>query len=85
MRYLCTICSKKKRLEAELMPARLRYLSSRISLLIEQSQISGIPLLILSGRYGLLSPDEQIPWYDHLLLEDEVMTLVPNYPHAPAC
>ncbi len=36
------------------------------------------PAVILSGRYGLLAPDDRIPWYDQALTSDDVETLVPQ-------
>lgn len=32
-------------------------------------------MLILSGRYGLLTPQTRIPYYDHALTRDEVAQL----------
>ena len=36
----------------------------------------GLEFYILSGEFGLIPPDRPIPWYDHLLLPDEVDDLV---------
>ncbi len=63
----CTYCARTKRAEQGLLPAVDRYLSDRIARL----HASG-PMLILSGKYGLLSPSDPSPWYDHLLMPDEV-------------
>jgi tetratricopeptide (TPR) repeat protein len=35
----------------------------------------GVHLCILSGEFGLVDWDEPIPWYDHLLIADEVPQL----------
>ena len=67
----CTYCSKDKRTDAGEIPAVHRYLSQRITRLHRRG-----PMVILSGEYGLLGPDDPIPWYDHLLQshETEAMT-----------
>lgn len=31
---------------------------------------------VVSGRFGLLEPTTPIPWYDHLLLDEDVEALV---------
>jgi len=77
MEIICTTCSKRKRRTPGLLPARRRYLSRRIRYVLEQAARSGRPALILSGRFGLLAPDDPILWYDHALTPDEVATLVP--------
>lgn len=75
---VCTYCSAPKRTDAGLLPAGQRYLSSRISDLMEKAAERGQPFLILSGEYGVITADTPIPWYDHLLLPDEVVRLVPR-------
>lgn len=37
----------------------------------------GLPLLILSGRLGLVAAGEPIPWYDEALTRERVPALVP--------
>ena len=61
-----------------MLPAVQRYLSKRIDGLYALAQQRGEAFYILSGEYGLLRPDELIPWYDHLLLAGEVAGLVPE-------
>lgn len=78
MEYLCTTCSKRKRRTTELLPARERYLSRRLRWVWQESQRRQQPLLILSGKYGLLKPHERIPWYDHVLRASEVDKIVPT-------
>jgi hypothetical protein len=68
---ICTYCSAQKDLSTQLLPAVRRYLSERISRLHQAG-----PMLILSGEFGLISAEEPIPWYDHLLLTDEVDPMV---------
>jgi hypothetical protein len=70
---LCTTCSKRKRrIPASPIPAARRYLSARIGLVLRAARLRGLRALILSGRYGLLSPSRRIPWYDQALLPENV-------------
>ena len=73
----CTYCSALKSETAGAIPAIQRYQSSRIERTYEAANLLGVGFYILSGEYGLLRPSEPIPWYDHLLLSDEVSSLVP--------
>jgi hypothetical protein len=69
---LITTCSKEKRLDAGLLPAAKRYVSSRIAAVVARGQQLGQTVFILSGKYGLLGPGEEIEWYDRPLTpEDE--------------
>lgn len=72
---LCTYCSARKRRDPDLMPACLRYLGPRIRALHQEAWRKGCLFLILSGEFGLLRAGDQIPWYDHLLKQDEVADL----------
>ena len=72
----CTYCSAPKRSTPGLLPAVERYLSTRIDDLHRRCQDDGQLLLILSGRYGLLRAVDPIPWYDQLLLPDDVPEMV---------
>lgn len=76
-RALCTYCSAPKREDHGLLPAVERYLSKRIRMLALRAAWSRDEFFILSGEYGLLGPDDPIPWYDHLLIASEVEALVP--------
>ncbi|HUP22603.1 MAG TPA: hypothetical protein VNB06_06645 [Thermoanaerobaculia bacterium] len=70
---LCTACSKRKRREpATPIPASKRYLSPRIRRVLDEAERRGVRARILSGRYGLLSPDRRIPWYDQALRSEDV-------------
>jgi hypothetical protein len=65
---LCTTCSKRKRREpASPSPALHRYASRRIRHVAAVARTRGLPVLVLSGRYGLVSSRRRIPWYDHPL------------------
>jgi len=72
---LCTYCSNEKDQDPELIPSIRRYKSTRISNVYALSKKMGFGFRILSGEYGLISPDKKIPWYDHLLMREEVDTL----------
>ena len=69
----CTYCSAQKDPSSDLLPAAKRYLSDRISCLEKAG-----PLLILSGEFGLIDAEHPIPFYDHLLLAEEVGPMVPQ-------
>ena len=58
----------------ELLPALRRYRSERIERIHKAALITGCSFYILSGEYGLLAPGELIPYYDHLLMADEIET-----------
>lgn len=77
MMLVCTYCAGPKRNDGGLLPAVDRYLSERIKRLLGRALAQGSPFRILSGKYGLLSPDQPIPWYDHLLAPDEAANLAP--------
>lgn len=72
MHYLITICSKEKSRTPGEIPAVKRYLNTRIADVHERSRREGIPMLIFSGKYGLIDPETPIPYYDHLLEAEEV-------------
>lgn len=72
MRINASYCSAPKRDDGGLLPAIERYCSERLRELLALGQREGAPLHILSGHFGLLTADEPIPWYDHLLAAAEV-------------
>ncbi|MEM9326788.1 MAG: DUF6884 domain-containing protein [Bacteroidota bacterium] len=75
MRAFVTYCSAAKDKSAVELPAISRYRSERIRYVHEAAKAKGAKLLILSGAYGLLAPEDPIPYYDHLLAPHEVATL----------
>jgi len=77
MDFLCTTCCKEKRTDPGLLPAVERYLSRRIAFVQAESRRLGLPLLIFSGKYGLLAPEDPIPWYDQRLTMEAVPALAP--------
>ncbi|MFA5138068.1 MAG: hypothetical protein WC728_02460 [Elusimicrobiota bacterium] len=73
-----TYCSKNKSRRKGLLPAIGRYDSDRIRQVWRASEALGLPFLILSGKYGLLSPADKIPYYDHLLEWEGIGKLLPG-------
>jgi hypothetical protein len=62
-----TYSSKTKRKDKGLLKAIERYDSPRIRQIAAAASSLGLGFRILSGRHGLLSPGDKIPYYDHLL------------------
>ncbi len=77
MEYICTTCCKDKRKDSEPLPAIERYLSRRIDYVHQESIRLNRSLLILSGKYGFIPDDYEIPWYDLKLTPEQVETLLP--------
>lgn len=75
MYIFCTYCSRDKSDEPNFIPAVQRYQSQRINRVYAAASQVGLEFFILSGEFGLLSAQQPIPWYDHLLLPEEVDTL----------
>ncbi len=67
-----TYCSRDKSIDSGEIPALERYLSERIGAVHTVALEGGADFRILSGKFGLVGPDEMIPWYDHLLTGEEV-------------
>jgi hypothetical protein len=76
MHAFCTYCSNAKSKDEGEIPAIKRYRDPRIRKVCEAASILEIEFYILSGEFGLIPPDRPIPWYDHLLLPEEVDELV---------
>jgi len=68
----CTYCSSKKNRSSQLLPAIKRYKSNRISAIHRTAFKQNIPFLILSGKHGLLKPNDNIKYYNYLLKPMEV-------------
>ena len=64
MTTFVTYCSKEKRHSAASMPAIARSDRARIRTLYRAALSIGADFLILSGKFGLLKPDEPIPGQD---------------------
>ena len=78
MEFFCTTCCKEKRTDPGNLPAIERYLSERIRRVHRESMDKGRRMLIFSGKFGLLRPEEPIPWYDQKLESDGVGEIVPS-------
>ena len=78
MDILCTTCSRQKRDSPTPLPAADRYLGDRLRAVLAEGERRQRPVLILSGKFGLVQPRDPLPWYDHALMDDEVEALVPE-------
>ena len=67
-----TYCSKEKDESTMPLEAIKRYKSNRIQKVYEASKLVTAEFMILSGKFGLLKATEKIPYYDHLLVMEEV-------------
>jgi hypothetical protein len=76
MKLIATYCAKAKATTAEPTPAYERYLSKRITHARDSALINRDKFAILSGRFGLIDGSEMIPYYDHLLQEDEIPSMI---------
>lgn len=68
----CTYCSADKNYTELTLPAIHLYKSYRIKKIFEAAKKNDETFLILSGKYGLIHPSEEIKFYDHLLKENEI-------------
>ena len=75
MKAFCTYCSKGKNRAVGNMPAIERYGNHRINNTYFAAMYSRAQFFILSGKYGLLKPCDQIPYYDHKLKTLEVKAI----------
>jgi hypothetical protein len=69
-----TYCSAQKNYSKKPVPAIELYDSDRISKVFELAKIQNVKFVILSGKHGLLEPNQEINYYDHLLIQSEVET-----------
>jgi len=75
MNAFCTYCSASKSRETGTIPAIQRYKSARIDTVYAAAQKLGVDFYILSGKFGLISAQRLIPYYDQLLTNDDVPAL----------
>ena len=75
MLVYCTICCKEKKTNKEPIDSINRYISNRIKFVFEKSQKDSAEFRILSGKYGLLKPNDKIPWYDKKLEFSDISAL----------
>jgi hypothetical protein len=73
MKIICTICSRLKKEDKNLIPAVERYIGDHIGKVKELAKKT--PLFILSGKYGLISSQQKIPNYDYYLENEKVDSL----------
>jgi hypothetical protein len=72
MHYVLTTCSKDKDEREIPLQAIQRYTDKRISYVHMISEKRSLPMVIFSGKYGILKTDDTIPFYD-LKLEAELV------------
>jgi hypothetical protein len=72
MKILCTYCSADKHTTVGNVPAISRYVSKRIDWVADKADKQNKPFFILSGKYGIIPATYLIPYYDHLLTQEEV-------------
>lgn len=71
-----TYCSKDKDRTRKDLPAIERYDSDRIDRIHSYAEEKDEQFAILSGKYGLIRPQEEIPFYDQLLREKNIPDLI---------
>ena len=74
--YLTTCCKEKSNTLLP-CPAIERYLDPRIKTVHARSQADSVAFGILSGKYGLLHPNDLIDWYDKKLELPDLPDLLP--------
>ena len=72
MLVYCTYCSADKHFLDARVPAIELYKSHRIAEVFNLAKDAGTAFLILSGKYGIIGPNERIEHYDHLLKSSEI-------------
>lgn len=75
MTALSTYCSARKDPSPGMLPAIRRYRSRRIQRVYQAARSLEVPFYILSGAFGAIAPEREIPYYDHLLRAGEVDAL----------
>lgn len=73
--YITTCCAEKSTIKGKI-PILKRYESIRIEKVYQLSVIDGVNFFVLSGKYGLLSPADTIPYYDYVLTASDVPLMV---------
>lgn len=75
--FYITHCCKQKNENIKLLNAIDRYLASYILYVNKMAKIEKKDFMIFSGKYGLLKPNQKIPYYDKLLTYDDFESLEP--------
>jgi hypothetical protein len=70
-----TYCSAQKNESEKEIKAIDRYISERIAHVRALAKQDKADFMILSGKFGLLNPNDLIPYYDHLLKAFETARL----------
>ena len=68
----CTYCSADKHYSEVPVSAIQLYNSNRITKVFEDARKSNTAFFILSGKYGMVDSNEEISYYDHLLMPSEI-------------
>lgn len=76
MKYVLTICSKDKDKSESPLPAIQRYKDKRIAHVFKISRRLSLPMVIFSGKYGLLKTNDLIPFYDLRLEKEHIDKMV---------
>lgn len=66
-KLLLVSCSSRKRRIRWPIPARNLYTGTLLQLALQFAETHGFRPLILSAKYGVISPEEEIPYYDQKL------------------
>lgn len=72
---VCTICSREKDQKQGFLPAHKRYLGEHIRLVEAVALSERRPFFILSGMFGLIKADRDLPYYDKRLEWEQVEAL----------
>lgn len=72
---ICTICSREKDQNPGFLPAHRRYLGEHIKLAEAVALSERRPFFILSGMFGLIKADRDLPYYDRRLEWEQVEAL----------
>jgi len=72
MTYACTYCSREKSDAPGDIPAKERYSSKRIKEVLDICARRNLPLLFLSGKYGLIKAEKEISFYNQRLVDELV-------------
>lgn len=76
MKYICTYCSRKKSDFPRLIPAKERYSSDWVRNIEKIAKEKELPLLFISGKYGLIQAEELIPLYNLRFTDSLVPSIV---------
>jgi hypothetical protein len=78
LRLLLLSCSQRKKFSEGLLPAIDRYDGPAYRVLrryLNQNLTPSVDVIILSAKYGLISADDYLPYYDHRLTKGQVHEL----------